>query len=96
MRELNKHYAKYFSLTPDAERSLATSLGITVMSLRKWMQRKREKEKAFVRTNTQLQTPYKPEDGMHVIGIYTYIHVYTLSFICSCNPNSFYIEQHFF
>ena len=39
-KELNKHYANYFTLTNQARHSLAESLGMTYTSLSKWMQRK--------------------------------------------------------
>ena len=73
-RELNKHYANYFSLTRQAKRSLATSLGISVESLRKWMRRKWEKENALKITKDQLQTFYKQEHGIHITGICLHVH----------------------
>ena len=80
IRELNKHYAKYFSLTPEAKRSLARSLGIPVVNLRIWMRRKREKEKALQITKDQLQNPYKQEHGTRITGVYAYIYMHTLAF----------------
>ena len=71
-RELNKHYPNYFNLTPEARRSLATSLGITVASLRNWMNRKHAKEKASKITKDQLLTYHKQEHGIHVAGILLY------------------------
>ena len=69
-KELNKHYADYFSLTEKAKCSLATSLGITPESLRKWMRRKWKKEKGLKRTNSQLQTPNEQKHGIQITGMY--------------------------
>ena len=68
-KELNKHYVKYFSLTPEAKRSLAESLGMTPGSLRKWMQRKRREERDLEEAKSQLQTPYKQEHRLNGAGI---------------------------
>ena len=68
-RELNKHYAKYFSLTREAKSSLAKSLGITLLSLADWMRRKRQEERDLKEAKKQLQTQYKQEDGLNAAGI---------------------------
>ena len=66
--ELSKHYDNYFSLTLKAKRCLATNLGITVQSLRKWMYRKSQKEKDSQRTKHHRETLYEPEQGINVAG----------------------------
>ena len=61
-RELNKNFDAYFSLTPKAKQSLATSLGITKRGLSAWMSKKLKKE-------TDLQTLHKQGDGINAAGI---------------------------
>ena len=68
-RELNKHYANYFSLTQEAKRTLATTLGIKTGSLRLWMHRKWRQEKDSKRIRLHLQTLCQQERGINVAGI---------------------------
>ena len=68
-RELNKHYANFFNLTPEAKRCLAESLGMKIESLRAWMYRKWKKENNLETTKQQLQTLHEPEHGISVAGI---------------------------
>ena len=74
-RELKKYYVIYFSLTPEAKRCLAASLGITPPSLRKWMLRKRQKDQNLQRSKNQLRTPCNQNHGIHIAGIYMYASI---------------------
>ena len=67
-RELNKNYFTYFSLTQEGKSSLAESLGIPLISLSKWMLRKRQEERELEEAKNQLQTHYKQEHGLNVSG----------------------------
>ena len=68
-RELNEHYAHYFSWSPEAKRCFAASLGITEKSLGSWMYRKLNKEKTLERSKQQLRTLHKQDQGINVSGI---------------------------
>ena len=68
-RELDKHYVTYFSLTLEAKRCLARSLGISVDSLRKWMRRKWHEERDLERTKNRIHTFYIEAHGLNVAGI---------------------------
>ena len=67
-RELNEHYVTYFSLTLEAKRCLARSLGISVDSLRRWMRKKWEEERDLERAKNRIHTSYKQEHGLNVAG----------------------------
>ena len=86
-RELNKHYANFFTLTPKAKRCLATSLGITVERVRAWMYRKWKRENYLEPTKQQLQTLHEQEHGTNVAGILTfYLYSYQNVFIFNSHP----------
>ena len=80
-RELSKRYPDYFTLTPKAKRALATRLGMTVESLRKWMSRKWQKED-LERKKQKLQTSYMQEHGISFAGMLQ------VPFTYGYNPNS--------
>ena len=67
-RELSRHYDTYFSLTSKAKYSLASSLGIPVYSLRKWMYRMRQKQNELSIIQQQHQTPSKRKHVMTASG----------------------------
>ena len=70
-RELNKHYVNYFTFSREAKSSLAESLGITQISLTRWMRKKRQEERDLEEAKNQLQKRYKQEPGQNVAGVLT-------------------------
>ena len=89
-RELNKIYPNYFNLTSKAKRSLATSLGITVVGLRSWMRRKSKEEKDLERTEQQFQTLLKQGYGINVSGTSKYYNLLAVVILTQMTLNGVY------